>query len=455
MRLATSRRAADHVDRFARLLPQRAELVDVANDPRRRPGRFGERRREHEMRRLGGDPRVGELARVRIPAEHVRGGGRVVEDRRPEALVVGEHAAAEHEGVDRRQQLEAVSPGVDPIDLALGAEDASVERHLHRGDQSLVVEVLMSASSRERGPKRNRWLHVERSYATTGCGSLLCSRRPRGEEASGWCPTESAERSSSTRSPDEVWAIVTEPRHVARWFSDEAEIDLRPGGAMLLTWHGHGTYRGRVDAVDPPHRFAFRWLRREDNEPGDGTSTLVEFILVPEGCGHEAPRRRKRLPTAGLVRRGQGPIRRRERRRLGPRAQPAPRLRSRPRQQPRRFMTGEGEEADRLWAAIADPTRQQLLDRLLASGDATATALARDLPITRQGIAKHLAVLERAGLVEATRTGREVRFTVREDRLDQATRRMAQILARWDERLATIKRIAESDRESPHRRPPG
>jgi DNA-binding transcriptional ArsR family regulator len=107
-------------------------------------------------------------------------------------------------------------------------------------------------------------------------------------------------------------------------------------------------------------------------------------------------------------------------------------------------MTGDGEEADQLWAAIADPTRQQLLDLLLASGDATATALARDVPITRQGIAKHLAVLQRAGLVEATRTGREVRFTVREDRLDQATRRMAQILARWDERLATIKRIAES-----------
>jgi DNA-binding transcriptional ArsR family regulator len=110
-------------------------------------------------------------------------------------------------------------------------------------------------------------------------------------------------------------------------------------------------------------------------------------------------------------------------------------------------MTGDGEEADQLWAAIADPTRQQLLDLLLASGDATATALARDVPITRQGIAKHLAVLQRAGLVEATRTGREVRFTVREDRLDQATRRMAQILARWDERLATIKRIAESERD--------
>jgi uncharacterized protein YndB with AHSA1/START domain len=84
--------------------------------------------------------------------------------------------------------------------------------------------------------------------------------------------------------PEKVWAIVTEPRHVARWFSDEAEIDLRPGGAMLLTWHGHGAYRGRVEAIEPPHRFAFRWLRREDNEPGAGTSTLVEFTLVREGA---------------------------------------------------------------------------------------------------------------------------------------------------------------------------
>jgi DNA-binding transcriptional ArsR family regulator len=66
------------------------------------------------------------------------------------------------------------------------------------------------------------------------------------------------------------------------------------------------------------------------------------------------------------------------------------------------------------------------------------------MPITRQGIAKHLAVLERAGLVEATRSGREVRFTVRRDRLDQATKRMAQVVARWDRRLATIKRLAET-----------
>lgn len=102
------------------------------------------------------------------------------------------------------------------------------------------------------------------------------------------------------------------------------------------------------------------------------------------------------------------------------------------------------QDVDRLWAAIADPNRLQLLDLLLASGGATASALARELPITRQGIAKHLGVLQRAGLVEATRTGREVRFSVRDDRLDEATRQMAQVLSRWDRRLAAIKRLAES-----------
>ena len=109
-------------------------------------------------------------------------------------------------------------------------------------------------------------------------------------------------------------------------------------------------------------------------------------------------------------------------------------------------MTPQGEEAERLWAAIADPTRQRVLDLILANGDATASALARDLPVTRQGVAKHLAVLERAGLVQARRTGREVRFSVCQERFTQATGQMEDVLAKWDRLLATIKRVAESDR---------
>jgi uncharacterized protein YndB with AHSA1/START domain len=85
--------------------------------------------------------------------------------------------------------------------------------------------------------------------------------------------------------PDVVWGIVTEARHLAGWFSDEAEVDLRPGGAMLLTWQGHGAYRARIETVEPPRTFAFRWVLREGQEPVKGGSTLVEMTLTPTEAG--------------------------------------------------------------------------------------------------------------------------------------------------------------------------
>ena len=81
-------------------------------------------------------------------------------------------------------------------------------------------------------------------------------------------------------------------------------------------------------------------------------------------------------------------------------------------------MSRRGDEVDEVWAAVADPTRRRLLDVLLAHGEATATTLAGELPVTRQAVAKHLAVLDRAGLVEGRRRGREVRYAVRPERLD-------------------------------------
>jgi DNA-binding transcriptional ArsR family regulator len=108
--------------------------------------------------------------------------------------------------------------------------------------------------------------------------------------------------------------------------------------------------------------------------------------------------------------------------------------------------TRSDEDADRLWAALGDPMRIRLLDLLLERGEATASTLAGALPITRQGVAKHLAVLERDGLVTARRSGREVRYAVREERLDQARAALARITTRWDTRLAAIKNMAERRR---------
>jgi uncharacterized protein YndB with AHSA1/START domain len=84
--------------------------------------------------------------------------------------------------------------------------------------------------------------------------------------------------------PDVVWSILTEAQHLAGWFSDEAEIDLRPGGRLLLTWHRHGSYEGRVETVDPPRVFAFRWQTRE-SQFSDTNSTLVVMTLEAEQTG--------------------------------------------------------------------------------------------------------------------------------------------------------------------------
>jgi uncharacterized protein YndB with AHSA1/START domain len=96
---------------------------------------------------------------------------------------------------------------------------------------------------------------------------------------------DSIEREIVIEAPiDVVWSVITEPDHVARWFSDEAEIDLRPGGDALVTWHHEaGPFRVRIERVEPPHVFAYRWVRRPDVTPAHGNSTLVEFTLRAEG----------------------------------------------------------------------------------------------------------------------------------------------------------------------------
>jgi uncharacterized protein YndB with AHSA1/START domain len=82
-----------------------------------------------------------------------------------------------------------------------------------------------------------------------------------------------------------VWGIVTEPEHVGTWFSNAATVDLRPGGDIVLTWDEHGVYRARVEKVEPPHLFSFRWARPAGAEVAEGNSTLVEFRLAAEGDG--------------------------------------------------------------------------------------------------------------------------------------------------------------------------
>jgi DNA-binding transcriptional ArsR family regulator len=97
-----------------------------------------------------------------------------------------------------------------------------------------------------------------------------------------------------------------------------------------------------------------------------------------------------------------------------------------------------------LWSAIADPSRRQVLDLLVSNADVSASWLAGRVPFTRQAVSKHLVVLERAGLISRRKQGREVLYQVEADRLNQASRAMAELAAQWDRRLDTIKRLAET-----------
>ena len=79
-----------------------------------------------------------------------------------------------------------------------------------------------------------------------------------------------------------VWSIVTEPEHISGWFSDSADLDLRPGGRAVLHWNDYGTVQGRVERVERPHFFSFRWAVDPGRDVDEGNSTLVEFSLRAE-----------------------------------------------------------------------------------------------------------------------------------------------------------------------------
>lgn len=98
---------------------------------------------------------------------------------------------------------------------------------------------------------------------------------------------------------------------------------------------------------------------------------------------------------------------------------------------------------DEVFGALADPNRRRIIERLAAGGPATATALATDLGVSRQGAAKHLANLADAGIVRSAREGREVRYELVEMSLEPGVRWIAGVGARWDRSLARLKEHLE------------
>lgn len=99
--------------------------------------------------------------------------------------------------------------------------------------------------------------------------------------------------------------------------------------------------------------------------------------------------------------------------------------------------------ADVVFEALGDPTRRRLFALLGERGEATATDLARQLPVTRQAVQKHLGTLAAAGLVAPRRAGREVLYRPTPAPMSEAMAWMAEVGSHWDERLAALERQLE------------
>jgi uncharacterized protein YndB with AHSA1/START domain len=79
-----------------------------------------------------------------------------------------------------------------------------------------------------------------------------------------------------------VWGVVTEPEQIRKWFTDDAEVELRVGGAGRVRFKSGDSYQLQIEALEPPRRFAFRWVQPEGSPVRAGNSMLVEFTLHEE-----------------------------------------------------------------------------------------------------------------------------------------------------------------------------
>ena len=93
-----------------------------------------------------------------------------------------------------------------------------------------------------------------------------------------------------------------------------------------------------------------------------------------------------------------------------------------------------------VFAALADPRRRFIVEALAERGDATATELASQLPVTRQAVTKHLGTLADAGLIAGARAGRETRYRLTPGPLADAAEWMTRVGSDWDDRLAALAR---------------
>ncbi|MEX0963527.1 MAG: metalloregulator ArsR/SmtB family transcription factor [Pseudohongiellaceae bacterium] len=104
------------------------------------------------------------------------------------------------------------------------------------------------------------------------------------------------------------------------------------------------------------------------------------------------------------------------------------------------YTTSEPAE---LFAALGDSTRLQLLNRLGSGQHNSISSLSTGMHLSRQGITKHLRVLEQVGIVESTRVGREMQFSLRPESLNPLQEYLSRVSTQWDEALERLQSFVE------------
>jgi DNA-binding transcriptional ArsR family regulator len=94
-------------------------------------------------------------------------------------------------------------------------------------------------------------------------------------------------------------------------------------------------------------------------------------------------------------------------------------------------------------AALGEPTRLNLVDRLSDGRERSISQLTTGLGLTRQAVTKHLRVLERAGIVHSQRFGRESRFRIDPEPINDARSYLDSVSARWDDALERLQEHVE------------
>lgn len=82
-----------------------------------------------------------------------------------------------------------------------------------------------------------------------------------------------------------VWETITRPEHISKWFSDSAELELKPGGIGKIKWERFGEAPLEIVDVDEPHIFSFRWVSADEETRQNNGQTLVKFVLTEDGEG--------------------------------------------------------------------------------------------------------------------------------------------------------------------------